>query len=53
MAKQFGIIFGCLLVGELLALVPGLNIPGSILGMLVLTVLLVSGVVRPESIAPV
>ena len=53
MAKQFGIIFGCLLVGELLALVPGLNIPGSILGMLVLTVLLERGVVRPESIAPV
>lgn len=53
MAKQFGIIFGCLLVGELLALVPGLNIPGSILGMLVLTAFLERGVVRPESIAPV
>lgn len=53
MAKQFGIIFGCLLVGELLALIPGVSIPGSILGMLMLTLLLERGVVRPESIAPI
>lgn len=40
MAKQFGIIFGCLFLGELMALIPGLTIPGSIWGMLILTLLL-------------
>ena len=34
MAKQFGIIFGCLILGELLAMVPGMTIPGSIWGMI-------------------
>lgn len=52
MAKQFGIIFACLLAGELLAMIPGVSIPGSIIGMLVLTVLLERKVVRPDSIAP-
>lgn len=53
MAKQFGIIFGCLLAGELLALIPGLGIPGSIWGMLILTILLDRKVVNPASVAPV
>lgn len=53
MAKQFGIIFGCLALGELLALIPGLNIPGSIWGMLVLTFLLERKVVNPETVKPV
>lgn len=53
MAKQFGIIFGCLALGELLALIPGLSIPGSILGMLILTVLLDRKVVNPTTIKPV
>ncbi|MDE6218276.1 MAG: CidA/LrgA family protein [Muribaculaceae bacterium] len=53
MAKQFGVIFGSLLIGELLALIPGVNIPGSILGMIVLTILLERGVVKPDSIAPI
>lgn len=53
MAKQFGIIFGCLLVGELFASLTGLGIPGSIWGMLLLTALLGRGIVRPASIAPV
>ncbi|MDE7181198.1 MAG: CidA/LrgA family protein [Muribaculaceae bacterium] len=52
MAKQFGIIFGCLALGELLALIPGLGIPGSILGMLLLTVLLERKIVNPETIKP-
>lgn len=52
MAKQFGIIFACLLVGELIAMIPGVSIPGSIIGMLVLTVLLERKVVKPDSIAP-
>lgn len=53
MAKQFGILFGCLMLGELLALIPGLGIPGSIWGLLILTFLLQRGWVRPASIAPV
>lgn len=53
MAKQFGIIFGCLFLGELLALIPGLTIPGSIWGMLILTVLLNRGVVKAATIKPV
>lgn len=51
MAKQFGIIFACLLAGELIAMIPGVSIPGSIIGMLVLTVLLERKVVKPDSIA--
>lgn len=53
MAKQFGIIFGCLALGELLALIPWLNIPGSIWGMLILTFLLERRVVNPATIRPV
>ena len=52
MAKQFGIIFACLLAGELIAMIPGVSIPGSIIGILVLTVLLERKVVKPDSIAP-
>lgn len=52
MAKQFGIIFACLLAGELIAMIPGVSIPGSIIGMLILTVLLERKVVKPDSIAP-
>ena len=52
MAKQFGIIFACLLAGELIAMIPGVSIPGSIIGMLVITVLLERKVVKPDSIAP-
>ncbi len=52
MAKQFEIIFACLLAGELIAMIPGVSIPGSIIGMLVLTVLLERKVVKPDSIAP-
>ena len=53
MAKQFGIIFGCLALGELLALIPWLNIPGSIWGMLILTLLLDRKIVNPDTIRPV
>ena len=53
MAKQFGIIFGCLALGELISLIPGLNIPGSILGMLILTLLLERKIIRPVTIQPV
>lgn len=53
MAKQFAIIFGCLAAGELLALIPGVSIPGSILGMLLLTLLLDRKIVNPNTIKPV
>lgn len=53
MAKQFGIIFGCLFAGELIALIPGLNLPGSIIGMVLLTILLQRGIVNPDTIRPV
>ena len=53
MAKQFGIIFGCLALGELLSLIPGLSIPGSIWGMLILALLLEKRVVNPDTIRPV
>lgn len=53
MAKQFGIIFACLALGELLALIPGLKIPGSIWGMLILTTLLQTKVVKPQSVSAI
>ncbi len=53
MAKQFGIIFACLAAGHLLSYIPGLNIPASIWGMLLLTVLLERGVVKAATIAPI
>lgn len=37
---------------RLIAMIPGVSIPGSIIGMLVLTVLLERKVVKPDSIAP-
>lgn len=53
MAKQFGIIFGCLFLGELLGLIPGMAIPGSIWGMLILTFMLSRGWVKAATIKPV
>lgn len=53
MSKQFGIIFGCLALGELIALIPGLTIPGSIWGMLILAFLLEKKIVNPYTIKPV
>lgn len=53
MAKQFGIIFLCLAAGYLLSLIPGLSMPPSIWGMIMLTLLLQSGIVKPASVAPI
>lgn len=53
MVKQCAIIFGCLAVGEFLCRILGLPVPGSILGLLVLTSLLQTGVVKLESVKPV
>lgn len=50
MVKQCAIIFSCLAAGEFLAYILKLPIPGSILGMLVLTFLLQSGRLKVESV---
>ncbi len=46
MIKQCVIIFGCLAIGELLAQLTGIKLPGSIIGMLLLTLLLKLGWVK-------
>ncbi|MDE6378479.1 MAG: CidA/LrgA family protein [Duncaniella sp.] len=53
MVKQCAIIFGCLAAGEFLSWIFSLPIPGSIFGLLLLTSLLQSGVVKAETIRPV
>ncbi len=53
MVKQFGIIFACLAAGHLIALIPWVTIPGSIWGMILLTILLQTKVINPKSITPI
>lgn len=48
MVRQCTVIFGCLAAGELLVRLLGLNFPGSIIGMLLLTSLLQMKVVKLE-----
>lgn len=48
MIKSCSILFGCLAVGELVVWLLGLPLPGSILGMLLLTALLQMKVVKLE-----
>ena len=48
MIKPCTIIFGCLALGEALVWLFGIKIPGSIIGMLILTALLQMKVVRLE-----
>ena len=50
MLIQCAIIFTCLLLGEAVAAITGLRVPGSILGMIALTVLLELGVVRTRQV---
>ncbi|MCI9284434.1 MAG: CidA/LrgA family protein [Muribaculaceae bacterium] len=52
MVKQCAIIFGCLAVGEAIVWLTGITVPGSILGMLLLTILLDRRMVKPETVAP-
>lgn len=52
MVKQCFIIFGCLAVGELVVMLTGITIPGSILGMLLLTALLDRKLLRTDDVAP-
>lgn len=46
MIRQFAVIFGCLAIGELIVLLTGLKLPSSIIGMLLLTVFLKTGLVK-------
>jgi holin-like protein len=50
MVFQCAIIFLCLAVGEALVCITGCKVPGSIIGMLLLTLLLQCKLVKPESI---
>ena len=47
MIRQSAIIFGCLAVGEIIVSVTGFKLPSSIIGMLLLTLLLKLGWVKP------
>lgn len=53
MARQCFIIFGCLAVGELIVWLTRFPVPGSIIGMLVLTALLQARAVKAETIRPI
>lgn len=53
MVKPCAIIFGCLAAGEFLCRILSLPVPGSILGMLLLTSLLQAGVVKVDSVKAV
>ena len=46
MIKQCAIIFGCLAIGELAVHYTGINLPSSIIGMLLLTILLKVGWIK-------
>lgn len=50
MVKQCFIIFSCLALGHFLAWATGINFPGSIIGMLLLTAALQMGIIRLESV---
>ena len=52
MIKPCSIIFGCLAVGELVVWALHLSLPGSIIGMLVLTALLQMKLVKLEWVKP-
>ncbi len=48
MFRQLAIIIGCLAVGEFIIWLTNAPIPSSIIGMLLLTLLLKTGIIRPE-----
>lgn len=50
MVRQCAIIFGCLAMGEILVWLTGITLPGSIIGMLLLTALLQMKVVNIERV---
>ncbi len=48
MVRQCFILFGCLALGELIVMLTGLTLPSSIIGMLLLTLFLKTGVIKLE-----
>ena len=52
MIKQCTIVFGCLLVGEVIVYLTGVKIPASILGMLCLSGLLFAKVIKIPQVKP-
>jgi len=52
MIKSLGIIFGCLLLGDVISGVLYLPIPGNVIGMLLLTLALTRHLVRLEDVKP-
>lgn len=50
MVKQCSVIFGCLAAGEFLSWILSIPVPGSIIGMIILTVLLREKVINVNSV---
>ena len=50
MVKQCAILFGCLALGDFLVWITGIALPGSIIGMLLLTALLQMKWIKLESV---
>lgn len=50
MVKQCAIIFGCLALGDLIVWITGIELPGSIIGMLLLTAFLQMKLIKLESV---
>lgn len=50
MIYQCAVLFGCLAVGEIIVYFTGIKIPSSIIGMLLLTLSLQLGWIKPEKI---
>lgn len=50
MIIQFGIIFGCLALGELIVWLTGVSVPASIIGMLLLTGMLQLRIIKPQRV---
>ena len=48
--KQYLIIFSCLFIGELISYGFNLTVPGNVLGMVILTIALVSGIIKLEAV---
>ena len=50
MVKQCAILFGCLALGDFIVWITGVSLPGSIIGMLLLTAFLQMGWIKLESV---
>ncbi|MGI6113188.1 MAG: CidA/LrgA family protein [Mahellales bacterium] len=48
--KQYLVILSCLLIGELISYGLNLTVPGNVVGMVILTIALVSGIIKLETV---